>query len=456
MSNDAMKPANAKLQPLDNLKYGIEDKPHLSEAIPLGLQHTSSMILGTIVVPLIVAGAVELSFADTTMLVSACLLLAGISTMVQAYRIGPIGARLPIIMGTSFLFLSPMIDAGNQFGIAAILGAALVTCPVEIILAYTMPRIRKWFPPLVIAVVVMLIGLTLMPIGIDYMSGGVGAEDYGAGVNLFVSISVLLVILIINQFTPGFFSAASILFGVIFGYIISIPLGLVDFSPVGSAGWITAPPPLHFGLAFEPSVIFTFIFLYIITSIETMGDITGTTEAVGRTPTDEELKGGILADGVMSGIAAVFNAFPNTSFSQNVGLVSFTGVASRYVGFIAGIFLLILGLTPKIAALFQVMPDPVLGGATIVMFGMIFAVGFRLAAREVELTQRNMVILALSIGLGLGVDVRPDFLAQLPQFFQMFFGSALITGGITAVVLNLALPKSGEFLPIFLSSRGRD
>lgn len=368
------------------------------------------------------------------------LLVAGVATIVQAYPIGPMGARLPIVMGTSAIFVAPLIDVGSQFGLAAIFGAVIVAAPVEVLIGYFIDDVRGLFPPLVTGIVVMLVGLTLIPVAMDYSAGGPGAATYGNLENIGLAALVFLIAIGLNQFFDGFLKMVSVLIAVVVGYLAAIPLGLLDLSGVASAGWISIPMPLSYGVAFEPSAILVVAFAYIITAIETIGDVSGTTESVGRDPEGRELKGGLVADGVMSAVAGVFNAFPNTSFSQNVGLISFTGVASRYVVALCGGMLVVLGFVPKVAALIAAMPNPVLGGAAIVLFGMIFSVGIRIVTRGVVLSQRNLTIIATSITLGLGVEMRPDVLSSLPSEVQLLAGSGLIAGGVTAVVLNVVLP----------------
>ena len=423
--------------------YDIEDRPPLGEAVPLGIQHVLAMFLGNVAPPLILAGAVGSVTGQTTFLVQMALIVAGVSTIIQAFPVGPVGAKLPIVMGTSFAFLGPLIGIGNQFGIAAVFGAALVAAPVEMIMGFSLDRFRRYFPPLVTGIVVMLIGLTLIPTGMDYAAGGAGAPDYGSFTNLGLAGLVLLVTLVLNQYFEGFLRVISVFVGILVGYVAAIGLGVVDFSAVASAGWITVPTPLKYGLTFEPSAIVTVAFLYIITGMETIGDISGTVSATGRDAKGEELRGGLIADGVMSAVGAVFNAMPNTSFSQNVGLVNFTGVASRHVVGIGGVVLVVLGFVPKVGAVVSAMPDAVLGGGALILFAMIFSSGARIITQNVELNQRNSTILALSMALGLGVAFRPDILQQFPSEAQTLFGSALVTGGFAALILNIALPGGG-------------
>lgn len=424
-----------------HIVYGIEDRPPLGEAIPLGLQHLVAMFLGNITPPIIIAGALGTLAGQTGFLVQMALLWAGLATVIQAYPIGPIGARIPMIMGTSFAFLGGIISIGINYGVAAIFGACLSAAAVEVILGFTLDKIKKLFPPLVTGIVVMLIGLSLIPAGIDYAAGGVGAPDYGSFTNLGIAGLVLLVTLLLNQLTKGLLSYASVLIGVLVGYVAALLLGKVEFSGISDADWFALPGFLPFGIEFVWSPIVLMIFIYIVSAIETVGDITGTVGATGRSPTGKELRGGLVADGVMSGAAALFGAFPNTSYSQNVGLVNFTGVASRHVAALGGIFLVVLGLVPKVGAVVATIPSSVIGGGGLMMFAMIFASGASIIHRNVDLNQRNMTILAISVGLGLGLQLRPDALQHLPQELQTFFGSGLMTGGLVALVLNLILPQ---------------
>jgi len=425
------------------VRYGINDEPPLSEAIPLGIQHLLAMFLSTVALPLVIAGAIGLGQSETTFIVQMALLVAGVATIVQVYSVGPVGSRLPIVMGTSAIFVTPLIDIGNSFGIAAIFGAVIVAAPVEIVIGYFYDDLRSLFPPLVTGVVVMLVGLTLVPTAIQYSAGGPGAETYGDLANLGVAGVVFLIAVLFNQYFDNFLSVASVLIAVVVGYLMAAPLGLLDLSGVADAGWVAVPMPLEFGVEFHPSAIVIAAFAYVVTSMETIGDVEGTTGTVSRRATSEEMRGGLLADGVMSMIAGVFNAFPNTSFSQNVGLIGFTGVASKFVVAICGGFLVVLGLIPKVAAIVSAMPEPVLGGAAIVLFGMIFSIGLRLVAQNVELTQRNLTISASSIVLGLGVEVQSDALAQFPDDLQVLLGSGLLVGGVTALVLNAIIPGDG-------------
>ena len=422
--------------------YDIDARPPLAEAIPLGIQHVLAMLLGNITTPLLVGGALALAVEDTALLIQMVLVMAGLATVVQSYPLGPVGGRLPIVMGTSIAFLGAIVGVATEYGLAAVFGACLVAAVVEVVLGFSIARIRAAFPPLVNSIVVMLIGLTLIPVGMDYAAGGRGAADYGSGSNLGIAALVLVVTLGLNQFARGFASYASILLGMGVGYVAAVFAGLVDFSAVAAAAWFALPRPAPFGLEFEWTPILVMAFIYVVSTMETIGDISGTVAAVDRDPTNDELRGGLVADGVMSALAALVSAFPNTSYSQNVGLVNFTGVVSRHVTAIGGVFLVTLGLVPKVGALFATIPAPVIGGGGLIMFAMIFSSGAAIFHRGVETDRRSLVILAVAIGLGLGVELRPEVLAQAPQWVRSFFGSGLITGGLAALGLNLALPPA--------------
>lgn len=421
--------------------YDIDDRPPIREAIPLGIQHLLAMLLGNITPPLLIVGALGLVTGETAFLLQVAFFMAGLATIVQAYPIGPVGGRIPVIMGTSIAFVGGIIAVGRQHGLATVFGACLAAAVIEVLLGSFIGRVRHLFPPLVNGTVVMLIGLTLIPVGMDYAAGGVGAADYGSLANLGIAAIVFLLTLLLNRLASGFLSYASVLIGVIAGYAVALAAGRVDLSGLAQAGWASVPMPLTFGIEFHWNAVLLMSFIYVISAMETLGDISGTIAAAGREPTTSELRGGLVADGVMSGLAALFSAFPNTSYSQNVGLVNFTGVVSRHVTGVSGIILVLLGIVPKVGALLATMPAAVIGGAGLIMFAMIFASGAAIIHRGVRLTQRNMVILAVSLGLGLGVELRPEAVQYFPDALRTLFGSGLVTGGLTALVLSAVLPE---------------
>ena len=429
------------------IHYDFDDRPPLRELVPLGLQHTVAMLLGNITPPLLIAGGLGLATGETALLLQMVFLMAGVATVIQAYPVGPVGGRLPIVMGTSIAFVAACIAIGQRWGLPAVFGACLAASVVEVALGFSIKTLRWLFPPLVNGVVVMLIGLTLIPVGMDYAAGGVGASDYGAASNLLLAGLVFVITLGLNQFARGFLSYASLLIGAVAGYVVAAVAGRVDFAPFAEAGWIALPRPLAFGVEFVPAAILLMAFVYVISAMETIGDISGITSASGREPTGDELRGGLVADGMMSGLAAVFSAFPNTSYSQNVGLVNFTGVLSRHVAAAAGVILFCLGLVPKVGALFATLPAPVIGGGGLIMFAMIFVSGMAIVHRGTDFDQRDMVIVAVALGLGLGAELRPAALQHFPEAVRTLFGSGLITGGLTALILNLVLPGADSAEP---------
>lgn len=420
--------------------YDIDDRPPLAEAVPLGLQHLLAMVLSNITVPLIIAGGLGVGPADAALLVQMVLLMAGVATIVQSYPIGPVGGRIPMVMGTSIAFVGGLTAIGRQYGLATVFGACFAAAFVEIALGFAIRRLRGFFPPLVNGVVVMLIGLTLIPVGVDYAAGGVKAADYASPLNLAIAALVLVVTLGFNQFGRGLVSYGSMVLGVAAGYALAALAGRVDLSHLAATPWLAVPRPLAFGLEFHWPPILVLCFVYVISTMETIGDISGTLAVAGREPTTRELRGGLVADGVMSAVAALWSAFPNTSYSQNVGLVNFTGVASRHVTAVTGGMLVLLGLVPKVGAFFATIPAPVIGGGGLIMFAMIFTSGAKIVHTGERWNQRTLVIMAVAIGLGLGVELRPDVLRSLAPGVRDFFGSGLITGGLTALLLNLVLP----------------
>ncbi|MTI95281.1 MAG: purine permease [Firmicutes bacterium] len=424
--------------------YDVEDKPPLNEAIPLGIQHVLAMFGGNVAVPIIIAGALGLTIGEQTFLIQCAMLVAGITTLLQTNRIGRVGAKLPVVQGTSFGFLPTAIAIGTTpgFGLPAILGATFVGGFFQMILGFFLKPIRKLFAPVVTGTVVLAIGLSLMPTGINYVAGGAGAEDFGSPQNLALAALVLVVVIIANQFFKGFISMAAILIGIVVGYIVAIPMDMIDFGPVGAAEWFAIPRPLEFGMSFHWAAIVPMLIMYLVTTVETVGDISGITMGgAGREATDEELSGGVMADGIASSFAGIFNSLPNTSYSQNVGIVAFTGVMSRYVVSIGALFLIAFALFPKFGALVSVMPQSVLGGAAIIMFAMIATSGIVLISQG-EMNRRNLLVVAVALGLGLGLGSVPEALAQLPEEVGMIFsGSGIVVACLVAVILNLVLPK---------------
>ena len=445
--------APAKIE--SDLIYGLEARPPFVESVFVALQHVFACFVGIITPGLIICGALEVPPADTTFILSMSLVVSGIATFIQAKRFGPVGSGLLSVQGTSFAFLGPVIGAGlavkgnggtPQDALGLIFGLCFFGAFVEIIISRFLHLANKVITPLVTGVVVTLIGLTLIKVGITSMGGGVPAqnnETFGSPIYLGVAFLVLAVIVALNSTTNNYLRMSSIVIGLIVGYLISIPLGLVDFSNLAELPPFALPIPFRYGLGFDFAAFIPFAFIYLITAIESIGDLTATS-AISGEPIEgpkyfRRIKGGVLGDGINSIIAACLNTFPNTTFSQNNGVIQLTGVGSRYVGYFISTIFVILGLFPIVAGVFQALPQPVLGGATIVMFGTVAVAGIKILSC-VNLTKRNSIILALSLGLGLGVTFVPEILDNMPELVKSIFASGISTGGITALLLNVILP----------------
>ena len=430
-----------------NLIYGVDDDLDLPKKVLFGLQHIFAAFGGIIVVPLVIATSLGFDSKVTTALISASILGSGLATIIQAKGIFKVGARVACIMGTDFTFVSPAISVGSVLGLPGIIGATILGSLFEVILSFFIKPLMKFFPPLVTGTVVALIGLTLLPVSIDWAAGGAGSANYASLENLAVAMFVLIITLLLNNYGKGIISSASILIGIVVGYIVCIPLGLVDFTSVKEASWLSFPKILEFGVTFDAKAVMAFIPAYFVATIGTVGCL----KAIGETSNidigDKRVAAGVLSDGVGSALGGLVGSCPNTSFSQNIGIISLTKVASRHVAVMAGILLVILGFLPKVAAIITGIPNPVLGGVGIMMFGTVAAAGIRTLS-NIKLTERNLLIIAISMGLGLGVTFRPDVIHNLPEAIRMIFSSGISTGTIAALILNAVLkesPTSMEF-----------
>ncbi|WP_368252711.1 uracil-xanthine permease family protein, partial [Clostridium perfringens] len=412
-----------------NLIYGVDDDLDLPKKVLFGLQHIFAAFGGIIVVPLVIATSLGFDSKVTTALISASILGSGLATIIQAKGVGKVGARVACIMGTDFTFVSPAISVGSVLGLPGIIGATILGSLFEVILSFFIKPLMKFFPPLVTGTVVALIGLTLLPVSIDWAAGGAGSANYASLENLAVAMFVLVITLLLNNYGKGMISSASILIGIVVGYIVCIPLGLVDFTPVKEASWLSFPKILEFGVTFDAKAVMAFIPAYFVATIGTVGCL----KAIGETSNidigDKRVAAGVLSDGVGSALGGLVGSCPNTSFSQNIGIISLTKVASRHVAVMAGILLVILGFLPKVAAIITGIPNPVLGGVGIMMFGTVAAAGIRTLS-NIKLTERNLLIIAISMGLGLGVTFRPDVIHNLPEAIRMIFSSGISTGTI--------------------------
>lgn len=451
--------------------YDFEGRIPLKQAIPMGLQHVLAMFVGNLTPILIITGACgitagsELAALQVALLQNA-MLVAGIVTLVQLFAIGPCGGKVPIIMGTSsgFIGVFSSVTATMGGGIltyGAIMGASIIGGLFETVLGFMIKPLRKFFPAEVTGTVVLSIGLSLIGVGIGSFGGGSSAPDYGSVENLCLGLLVLIVILIFKHCTKGITSNAAILFGIIVGYIASICMGLflnpvgvtaegveytkawvINWNKVADAAWFEIPKLMPVPIVFDLRAILPVMIMFIVTAIETVGDISGVMEGgMGREATDTELSGGVICDGIGSSFAALFGVLPNTSFSQNVGLVTMTKIVNRYALAIGAVFLIICGLFPKVGALVSIMPQSVLGGAAVMMFSSIVVSGIQLITRN-PLTTRSISIVSVALGLGYGIGANMNILKQLPQAVQLIFGgSGIVPAALVAILMNILLPK---------------
>jgi NCS2 family nucleobase:cation symporter-2 len=382
-------------------------------------------------------------------LIQMAMLFAGIATLFQTIGFGPVGARLPVMQGTSFAFVPIMIGVVKSSGMAALMGSVIVAGIFHAVLGTFIGRIRHWFPPLVSGMVITTIGLYLIPVGIRYAAGGaadfqVNNPNWGDFSHWSLALVVIIVALGCKFFTRGLTSSAAILIGLFAGYLVGIATGAVNFGSVGKAAWFAIPMPLKYGLEFNAAAIIGMCLISIVSAIETVGDISAIAKGgAGREATDKELAGGTYADGLGSALAGVFGGLPNTSFSQNVGIVSMTGVMSRGVVTVGAIFLIICGFVPKIGAVVSSMPIEVLGGGVILMFGMVVSAGVSMLS-TVNWSRRNMMILATSLSVGLGLQAVPKSMQHLPDMLGMLMTSGLLPVAVLAVVMNLLLPEDAD------------
>ena len=425
----------------------LDGKPSLGQTVPLALQHIVAMIVGCVTPAIIVAGVAGLSEQDSIILIQAALVMSAISTLLQLFpfKFGKfrIGSGLPVIMGISFAYVPTMQAIAGSFDIATILGAQIVGGIIAIIVGIFIKQIRKFFPPLITGTVVFAIGLSLYPTAINYMAGGVSSPSYGSWQNWTVAFITLIIVTALNHFGKGIFKLASILIGVIAGYVVAMMFGMVDFSSVASASWFQFPSPLHFGIKFEASSCVAIGVLFAINSIQAIGDFSATTTGgLDRMPTDEELNGGILAYGCSNIFCALFGGLPTATYSQNVGIVGSTKVVAKRVFRTAAIVLLIAGLVPKFSALLTTIPQCVLGGATVSVFSSIAMTGMKLVSPG-EMNHRNTSIVGLAAALGVGISQVTEALSQFPDWVTMVFAkSPVVVATIVAILLNIILPKS--------------
>ena len=451
--------------------FQFEGKLPLKQAIPLGLQHVLAMFVGNLTPILIITaacGSEDFASIQVTLLQNA-MLIAGIVTLVQLYAIGPIGGKVPIIMGTSSGFIGVFqsivnIMGGGVVAYGAIMGASMIGGLFETVLGAFLKPLRRFFPSVVTGTVVLAIGLSLISVGVSSFGGGSSANDYGSVENLLIALIVMIIILALKHGTKGLTSSSCILIGIIIGYIICAVLSFIlpttavnadgveytkawvlNWDKVAQAKWFAVPQIMPVKPVFDLRAIIPVMIMFVVTAVETVGDISGCMEGgMGREATDKELSGGVMCDGIGSSFAALFSVLPNTSFSQNVGLVTMTKIVNRFALGCGAIFLILCGLLPKLAALVSIMPQCVLGGAAVIMFSSIVMSGIQLITKE-PVTARNMTIVSVALGLGYGIGANSAILSGLPDSIALIFGgSGIVPAAFVAIILNVLLPKEKQ------------
>ncbi|NWO57417.1 uracil-xanthine permease family protein [Chromohalobacter israelensis] len=434
----------------DSPVYRLEDRPGPLASLLAAFQHVLASFVGIIAPSLIVGGALGLE-QYLPYLLSMALFVSGVATWIQSQRLGPLGSGLLSIQGTSFSFVAALIAAGqaartdgasDEAVIATLIGVCALGSFIEIALGGMLHRLKRIITPTVTGVVVTLIGLSLVKVGVTDMAGGVGAEDFGSLANLGLAALVIVVVLACQMSRHPWLRIGSVFYGLVIGCVAAVFTGHFN-AELESLRWFALPQPLRFGIGFDWAAFVPVAFIFLVTAIETVGDLTGTARASGEPISgpvhQRRLRGGVLADGVNSLLAALFNTFPNTTFSQNTGVVQLTGVASRHVGRYVAAILLLLGLVPALGSVLQYIPRPVLGAATTLMFGLIAVSGIRILSDQ-AMTRKTIMTIAVSLGMGLGVQLVPEALSGLPDTARQIFASPITTGGLSAILCTLLLP----------------
>ncbi len=418
-------------------------KGNLFKTASLGIQHVLAMYAGAVIVPLIVGGAIGLTGEQLTYLVAIDLLMCGVATLLQVWKNKFFGIGLPVMLGCTFTAVGPMIAIGGEFGVSAIYGSILAGGIFLVIISTVFGKLIKYFPPVVTGSVVTIIGITLIPVAMNDMAGGQGSADFGSLQNLALSFGTLLFILVLYRFAKGFMRQIAILLGLLVGTAVAYFVGRVDFSAVTEASWFHMPAPFYFGMpTFEPSAIITMILVLIVGLVEASGVYFALGDITGRKLSEKELAHGYRAEGVATILGAIFNAFPYTTYSQNVGLVQLSGVKKNSVIYAAGAFLILLGFIPKISAFTTVIPTPVLGGAMLAMFGMVISAGIKMLSKVDFSSQENLLIIACSVGMGLGITTVPSLFQNLPEGIQILSSNGIVIGSLTAIVMNVIFMKT--------------
>ncbi len=420
--------------------------PPVGQLAPLGLQHVVAAVVGVITPAIIISGTCNLSTEEMTLMIQVSLIMTAIATLLQLFPLfGRIGARLPVIMGISFAYVPTLVAIGGEFGLGAILGAELIGGFVAVIFGIFVKPIRKLFPPIITGTVIFSIGLSLYPTAVRYMAGGSGSEMFGSAQSWIIALVTLAVVVFLQNYTKGILKLGALLFGMIAGYIVALMFGAVDLSAIGTSSWFALPKFMPFAITFEPAAIASLAIMYIVNSVQTIGDLSSTTMGgMERVPTDKELSGGIIGQGLMSVVGAFFGGLPVASFSQNVGIVTVNRVINRAVFVFASCVLLVAGLVPKFASVLSTIPQSVVGGATISVFATITMTGIRMILSEGRFTMRKSTVVGLSLALGVGITQVSGSLAGIgmPTWVPTVFGaSSVVMATITAILLNLILPK---------------
>ena len=426
------------------LLYTLNERPPHGLTLLLALQHMLASIGGIVAVPLIVGASIGLPNTEIVSLINAALLASGIVTVAQCLGFGPVGIRLPVVMGSSFAFLGVAISIGNEGGVAAIMGSALIGSFVVIGASFYMDKVRKLFPTVVSGVVVTLIGLTILPVAMNWVGDSpANTEQFATLPKLFLALISLGIVVGVSVYCKGAVAASAIVIGLAGGYIVALSLGMVDLEQISSAAWIGGPEPFKYGFTFSASAIISMSLVYIVVIAEATGDFMALGNNCQTQVSGKDLKRGLLGDGLGSTLSSILTAMPLASFSQNVGIVGITGVASRYVVAATGGLLILGGLFPKLAAISVTIPKPVLGGVGFVMFGMIAYAGIRMLIKAAD-TKRNALVICVGLASGLAVTFEPRLLQHLPHDLANFLHSGITTGTIMTVLLNLVLPKSSR------------
>lgn len=411
----------------------------------LGLQHVLAMYAGAVIVPLIVGGALKLNGTQMAYLIAADLFTCGLATLLQIMGTKYFGSRLPVILGCTFTAVGPIIAIASTHNLATAYGAIIISGLFVVLAAPLYGKLLKFFPTIVTGSVVTIIGLSLIPVAMNNVAGGEGSADFGQPRNLLLALITLLVILVVNRFATGFLRSISVLVGLVVGTAIAYGMGIVNFSTVGDASWVSIAQPFYFGWPeFSLTAIFTMIIVNIVSMVESTGVYFAVGKVIDQKVEQKQIVNGLRSEGVAIMLGGIFNAFPYTAFSQNVGLISLSRIKTRNVIFAAGGIMIVLGLLPKLAALTTIVPNAVLGGAMIVMFGSVAVSGISILS-DVDLRKDgNLLIAACSIAVGLGSATLPAMFAELPEFARMLLQNGIVSGSLTAIVLNIVLSKTKD------------